>query len=131
LTSYYKKGGIMNNVESRIVELAKGINPGIIERVLTIHRAIGLLPDIIKKAEKKRKGTRRKFFFLQCSYTCNDCGESHPSAIEFHHYKPSNKRFSPGAKAAAEAPFELILDEVTQRTIALCRNCHALRHWRE
>ena len=108
---------------------AKDFDSAIIARIVAIHGGTDLMLPIIEKARRKRRGTRRKFFYTQCSYVCNDCGNVHPATIEFHHHHPENKRFSPGEKAGQDGAWLLIYDEVVNRTVAVCRNCHAIRHW--
>ena len=60
--------------------------------------------------------------------SCERCGESHPSCIQFHHKDPSEKEGQISAMAGKGVSIERIKTEIDKCEV-LCANCHAKEHW--
>lgn len=59
---------------------------------------------------------------------CQECGFSHPAALQFHHRDPEQKEFSLSTKTFAmpkKFPWERVLIEI-QKCDLLCANCHSI-----
>jgi hypothetical protein len=63
------------------------------------------------------------------SIGCEDCGETHPACLEFHHTDPSEKKFSIG-RVRDYLSVRLLKTEIAKCRL-LCANCHRKRHWKE
>ena len=64
---------------------------------------------------------------LKASLRCEECGESHPACLDFHHADPSEKTMSV-AQATRYWSKERILKEI-QKCKVWCSNCHRKHHW--
>lgn len=58
---------------------------------------------------------------------CQDCGESNPKVLEWHHRDPTTKRFSVSNKNR-RVPFSELLEEIAKCDL-VCRACHVRRHY--
>lgn len=58
-------------------------------------------------------------------YNCKKCGESRLYLIDFHHIKPSDKRFN--ISDGKHSPIEI--EEEINKCICLCKNCHCEFHY--
>jgi hypothetical protein len=61
---------------------------------------------------------------------CEQCGFTHPAALQFHHRDPQTKMFDITSKtlsAPRKFPWETILQEI-EKCDLLCANCHAVEH---
>jgi ribosomal protein L32 len=74
---------------------------------------------------------RRKAWFqeLKSKYKCEECGENRMPCLDFHHISPNEKTLSL-SNMVRRSSKELILNEL-EKCICLCKNCHAMLHWRE
>jgi hypothetical protein len=63
------------------------------------------------------------------SLGCEDCGESHPAYLEFHHTDPKEKAFSIG-RLKDLMSMRMLKSEIAKCRL-LCANCHRKRHWNE
>lgn len=61
---------------------------------------------------------------------CRDCGEKHPSTLDFHHLDPSTKKNNIAILKWAGTSKKTLLDEVG-KCIVLCSNCHRKLHYNE
>lgn len=66
---------------------------------------------------------------------CEECGEDHPAALQFHHIDPKEKSFNLSSKtlsATVKFPWEEVLIELKKCKL-LCANCHAKHHtvWKQ
>jgi hypothetical protein len=67
---------------------------------------------------------------LKATKRCEECGESDPACLHFHHVDPTTKRFDIGEAASLGRSKQVILDELA-KCRALCANCHLKHHWNE
>ena len=75
------------------------------------------------------KGWLRKYKSQLC---CTECGENHPSCLQFHHLNREDKGFTIGSDIGGRRYISRgRLEEEIAKCEVLCGNCHALRHWRE
>lgn len=77
-----------------------------------------------REAEIKKKLTEYKSN-LKC-----DCGENHPSCIDFHHIDPKQKEISICKAVTNGWGWERIMKEI-EKCKVLCSNCHKKIHWEE
>ena len=57
---------------------------------------------------------------------CEECGETHPAALDFHHLEPETKSFN--IAAGATRSLESIKKELS-KCVLLCANCHRKEHY--
>jgi hypothetical protein len=82
-----------------------------------------------QRTKENKKKARLEWVDFKAALKCTVCGESHPSALDFHHEDPATKdravswylKNSQFAKAKEE----------TKKCIVLCANCHRKHHWEE
>ena len=83
------------------------------------------------KESVTRKGKREWILGIKSSKSCEKCGETHPSCMDFHHLDPTQKDFSiSNALYKLHYTRELILAEL-EKCIVLCANCHRIFHHEE
>ena len=61
-------------------------------------------------------------------FSCQECGESHPACIQFHHNnddKENNVSYF-----ATNGSMKGLMKEI-KKCIPLCANCHSKIHWKE
>ena len=80
----------------------------------------------VRNRDKKIKAWLKEY---KQSLKCEDCGESHPSCLDFHHKDPSEKKFSIG-RLKDYLSMRLLQSEIAKCRV-LCSNCHRKRHWNE
>ena len=57
---------------------------------------------------------------------CQHCGyDGHPGALEFHH--PGEKRLT--VAKIQDYKWQEVVDEIIDRCVVLCRNCHGIEHY--
>lgn len=56
-------------------------------------------------------------------HPCDNCGESDPMVLEFHHKDPKEKVNNVSALVCQLAPWPAVLREI-QKCAVLCANCH-------
>lgn len=66
---------------------------------------------------------------FKATLSCTVCGESHPSALDFHHVIKENKQSV--AKLISGYQYARARKEVTEKCIVLCANCHRKLHSEE
>lgn len=81
----------------------------------------------IDKARDRRDRLKEFLYTIKCS--CEKCGESHPSCLDFHHKDSSQKEFSIGT-FYKKVTNKKLLEEIA-KCIVLCSNCHRKLHWEE
>jgi 5-methylcytosine-specific restriction endonuclease McrA len=62
--------------------------------------------------------------------SCQECGEDHPAALNFHHRDPSTKSFDVNSKTLSmpnKIPWSTMRDEI-EKCDLLCGNCHNKHH---
>lgn len=62
--------------------------------------------------------------------SCEQCGESHPGCLDFHHLDPEVKEGNLSEAVANGWGKDRILAEV-DKCMVLCANCHRKLHWTE
>lgn len=78
------------------------------------------------KAERKEK--LRKWFaeYKRRECSCENCGESHPACLEFHHV--GEKRMGVSEMVNTGFAKDKILEEINACRV-LCSNCHRKEHY--
>lgn len=67
------------------------------------------------------------FQSYKATLRCERCGFSHPSALDFHHREPADKRFEVPRMVANRLSRERIMEEIAKCEV-LCANCHRIHH---
>jgi len=81
------------------------------------------------RASSKRRIKAMQFIWqYKLERSCQKCGESHPSALVFHHRDPKQKHKEVPALARQGKSIETIKKEIAKCDI-LCHNCHNILHW--
>jgi hypothetical protein len=91
-----------------------------------------------RNKEKAKKRTRahladKKKWLAEYKATlkCEQCEESHPACLEFHHRDKDQKEITISqAICYAGWGVERVLEEIRKCQV-LCANCHAKLHWHE
>jgi hypothetical protein len=86
--------------------------------------------EVITKINGRKKVNRAWFRAYKSDLLCKNCGENHPSALDFHHKNP---------KKTDKKVNELVSDGHTRHRIkeeidkceVLCSNCHRKLHHEE
>ncbi len=79
---------------------------------------------------ERKEHIREWFKQLKENVECTSCGFKHPAAMEFHHRDPKEKRFT--ISNMVHNGFEITqIQTELDKTIPLCKNCHAIYHWDE
>jgi hypothetical protein len=84
-----------------------------------------------KLAWQKRRRAELRAWWIEFKSTksCEQCGESAPECLHFHHIDPTTKDFNLSEAATRiSASKERILAEVAKCRV-LCANCHFKLHW--
>lgn len=82
------------------------------------------------KAKKRVDEIREWFVEYKSKLKCIECGESHPSCIEFHHKNKDEKELEISDAIGNGWTQKRILTEIKKCDV-LCSNCHRKRHWNE
>ena len=67
---------------------------------------------------------------LKSTLRCEECGESAPECLHFHHIDPATKSFNVSDAASNGRSKSAVLAELTKCRV-LCANCHLKHHWNE
>ena len=83
--------------------------------------------ETVKLAVKARQqaGYSRLFLYKQ-GLVCENCGFSHPAALDFHHRNPAEKTRNV-SQMVQGCSWSRVLAEIEKCTI-LCANCHRILH---
>jgi hypothetical protein len=79
---------------------------------------------------KKKLELREWFNQLKSSLKCENCGQDHPAALDFHHINPSDKDNNVGKIFNSSLNKERILLEI-EKCKVLCASCHRIHHSNE
>lgn len=84
---------------------------------------------------QKRVAYERKWSAIQSKGgKCQQCGESRPAMLCFHHRNPSEKKIRLDSRRFSNTNLKLLLEEVDKCDL-LCHNCHQELHnadgWKE
>lgn len=82
----------------------------------------------LEKAKISNKKLRDWYVDLKSKLSCESCGESHISCLDFHHKNPKEKEIALGS--AMSYSKEKVNKEL-EKCIVLCSNCHRKLHWNE
>jgi len=84
----------------------------------------------VARAEARKKQGREDFAAFKARLACTQCGENHPSTLDFHHVvrKPGNRKVH---RLIANGQYEAAMKEAMEKCIVLCANCHRKVHWEE
>lgn len=86
----------------------------------------------LKKANNARRHTRKEQWrAFKRTLKCTNCGESHPATLDFHHYdryNPLNRKVHIMLRNGA---LKSAIEEIRERCIVLCANCHRKHHFAE
>lgn len=85
---------------------------------------------ISAKVQERKRNLRKQFAEYKATLRCTQCGESHPATLDFHHVvrHPSNRKINELLKRGAVAR---AMQEIEEKCIVLCSNCHRKHHWNE
>lgn len=83
----------------------------------------------IDKAARHRERLREWFHEFKTQLKCEQCKESHPACLQFHHSSPEDKEIAVSC-AVHRWSRKRLLHEIEKCTI-LCANCHAKLHYEE
>lgn len=75
-----------------------------------------------------RKTARAKWRAFKKTLECTNCGENHPATLDFHHidrHDPKNRKVH---MLVANYSFKAAIQEVLERCMVLCANCHRKHH---
>jgi hypothetical protein len=73
---------------------------------------------------------REWFTNLVSQLSCEECGFSHPGALDFHHIDPTLKDRAISQMVYHKCSESKILKEISKCKV-LCANCHRILHWKE
>jgi hypothetical protein len=79
---------------------------------------------------RRRDEIRRWWQELKLTKQCEQCGESSPECLHFHHVDPAAKDITLADAISHNWSRDRILAEVTKCRV-LCANCHLKHHWDE
>lgn len=88
------------------------------------------------KSEIRYKNSARKAEITawyqdhKSSLKCEECGFSHPAALDFHHRDSSTKEFEVSSMPREGYSKESILSEI-EKCAVMCANCHRIHHYNE
>jgi hypothetical protein len=79
---------------------------------------------------KVRRAGRAVFKEFKARLSCIQCGENHPATLDFHHHTPhpDNIKIS---KLLADGRFSFAIEEIMNKCVVLCSNCHRKHHYEE
>jgi hypothetical protein len=80
-------------------------------------------------SNKRRMSEVREWFSdFKSELYCVECGESHPSCLQFHHMDKKSKEFDISRMVQQGYSIERILSEI-EKCVVLCANCHFKIHY--
>ena len=78
--------------------------------------------------QRRKKGLKKWLENYKSKLRCSKCNENHPSTIDFHHKRESEKEMSISKMVSEGYSKERIKKEIEKCQI-LCSNCHRKLHW--
>jgi hypothetical protein len=84
---------------------------------------------IARTKVNKEKG-KAQWRVFKSTLKCALCSENHPNTLDFHHVvrKADNKKVH---KLVANGCFRRAINEIRERCVVLCANCHRKGHYYE
>ena len=85
---------------------------------------------LIAASSRARKSKRAEFAAFKSRLSCTQCGENHPATLDFHHIvpNPANKKIT---ELLRSGRFNFAMEEIMNKCVVLCSNCHRKHHWEE
>lgn len=81
----------------------------------------------IQAAAGNKSRAKDKWAAFKSTLACMQCGENHPSTLDFHHVEPSEHKVH---RLVADGRFSAAMKEI-EKCLVLCANCHRKHHWEE
>lgn len=87
-------------------------------------------PAQIERVRLGKIKKRTQWEVYKSTLSCANCGENHPSALDFHHIvrDPTNRKINELIKNGA---YKLAREEIKTKCVVLCANCHRKHHHEE
>lgn len=82
-----------------------------------------------EKAAESRYRFLEWFKNIKSGLACQECGETHPACLQFHHRNRGEKTATVSELRASQSRRK-VLAEIAKCDV-LCANCHAKLHWDE
>jgi hypothetical protein len=84
-------------------------------------------PAQIERVRLNKIKKRLEWETYKSTLQCANCGENHPSALDFHHVEPhpDNRKIS---ELAQNGAYKIAREEIETKCIVLCANCHRKHH---
>lgn len=84
----------------------------------------------IAKAKESKAKRRVEWVEFKSSLSCTKCGENHFATLDFHHVvrSPENEKVH---RLAGNGRYRKAMQEIRDKCIVLCANCHRKLHWEE
>lgn len=79
---------------------------------------------------RRREELRRWWNGVKAALSCEECGESAPECLHFHHVDTEAKELEISGAIVNGWSKQRILAEAAKCRV-LCANCHAKHHWHE
>jgi uncharacterized protein YabN with tetrapyrrole methylase and pyrophosphatase domain len=83
-----------------------------------------------KEYKKFKKEVWEWYREIKSHNHCAECGEDHPSCLEFHHLERDDKHGNISSMIYEGRTRKEIKEEIS-KCIILCANCHRKLHWIE
>ena len=80
-----------------------------------------------KPYSSRTNNTAEWFAYYKETFSCQICGESCSTVLDFHHLDPKKKADNISRLVATDKPIAVVLAEIA-KCAPLCRNCHAKVH---
>lgn len=99
------------------------------EKVIARTKEYGkMYPEVRRKATTEfRKRRYAEFLEYKKTLKCEQCGESHPGCLDFHHLDPTKKDYQISDLVMSK---KKLIEELS-KCVVLCANCHRKLHWKE
>lgn len=106
-------------------------NPENRKKALVYFRNYNLAHTEERAIQNRGYIEKRKAWLFEYKKThpCEECGESHPACIDFHHRNPENKKFAISDNGRGKC-LETLKKEIAKCKV-LCANCHRKFEWEE
>ena len=87
-------------------------------------------PKQLEMNRKNKRQARADFAAFKANLRCTKCGENHPATLDFHHHTPhpANRKIS---SLITDGQYTKAIEEIMEKCIVLCSNCHRKHHWEE
>lgn len=117
-----------NDIENKREQNRKSYKKNSEKRIEKVKEYLKKNPEKYKKWQKKSATKKREEFRLfKSNFSCEKCGESHISCLDFHHLDPTKKEFL--ISKTVRTPIKRLKE--IGKCIVLCANCHRKLHWEE